>query len=105
MAWFTKVIPVLAKNGPSLWLVRGLMFAIGLAVSYVMLPVQTAAYARITSVDTGHATAIFTAAQRSAELLDRDPESIRVIAPDVGGGFGPKAVFYAEEAVIAAAAL
>jgi aerobic carbon-monoxide dehydrogenase large subunit len=40
-----------------------------------------------------------------ADLLDRDPESIRVIAPDVGGGFGPKAVFYAEDAVVAAAAL
>ena len=40
-----------------------------------------------------------------ADLLDRDPETIRVIAPDVGGGFGPKAVFYPEEAVVAAAAL
>jgi carbon-monoxide dehydrogenase large subunit len=40
-----------------------------------------------------------------ADLLDRDLESIRVIAPDVGGGFGPKAIFYAEEAVIPAAAL
>ncbi|HEV2630335.1 MAG TPA: xanthine dehydrogenase family protein molybdopterin-binding subunit [Pseudolabrys sp.] len=40
-----------------------------------------------------------------ADLLDRSLESIRVIAPDVGGGFGPKAIFYAEEAVIPAAAL
>jgi carbon-monoxide dehydrogenase large subunit len=40
-----------------------------------------------------------------ADLLDRELESIRVIAPDVGGGFGPKAIFYAEEAVIPAAAL
>ncbi len=40
-----------------------------------------------------------------ADLLARDPETIRVIAPDVGGGFGPKAVFYAEEAVVAFAAL
>jgi carbon-monoxide dehydrogenase large subunit len=40
-----------------------------------------------------------------ADLLDRQLESIRVIAPDVGGGFGPKAIFYAEEAVIPAAAL
>jgi len=39
------------------------------------------------------------------EMLERDPESIRVIAPDVGGGFGPKAIFYAEEAVVAQAAL
>jgi carbon-monoxide dehydrogenase large subunit len=40
-----------------------------------------------------------------AYLLGRDLETIRVVAPDVGGGFGPKAPFYAEEAVIAAAAL
>ncbi len=40
-----------------------------------------------------------------ADLLGRDLESIRMIAPDVGGGFGPKAIFYPEEAVIPAAAL
>ncbi len=40
-----------------------------------------------------------------ADLLGRNLESIRVIAPDVGGGFGPKAPFYAEEAVIPAAAM
>jgi carbon-monoxide dehydrogenase large subunit len=39
-----------------------------------------------------------------AELLNRNPEDIRVIAPDVGGGFGPKLIFYQEEAVIPAAA-
>jgi carbon-monoxide dehydrogenase large subunit len=40
-----------------------------------------------------------------ADLFERDLESIRVIAPDVGGGFGTKAPFYAEEAVIPAAAM
>jgi carbon-monoxide dehydrogenase large subunit len=40
-----------------------------------------------------------------ADLLERNLETIRMIAPDVGGGFGPKAPFYAEEAVIPAAAL
>jgi carbon-monoxide dehydrogenase large subunit len=40
-----------------------------------------------------------------AELTERDLESIRVIAPHVGGGFGTKAPFYAEEAVIPAAAM
>ncbi len=40
-----------------------------------------------------------------ADLLGRNLEQLRMIAPDVGGGFGPKAPFYAEEAVIPAAAL
>jgi carbon-monoxide dehydrogenase large subunit len=40
-----------------------------------------------------------------ADLFERDLESIRVIAPSVGGGFGTKAPFYAEEAVIPAAAM
>ena len=40
-----------------------------------------------------------------ADLFERDLESIRVIAPYVGGGFGTKAPFYAEEAVIPAAAM
>jgi carbon-monoxide dehydrogenase large subunit len=40
-----------------------------------------------------------------ADLLGRNLESIRMIAPDVGGGFGPKAPFYPEEAVISAAAM
>ena len=40
-----------------------------------------------------------------AGLLEKSPESIRVIAPDVGGGFGPKAIFYGEDAVVAAAAM
>ena len=40
-----------------------------------------------------------------ADLFERGLETIRVIAPAVGGGFGTKAPFYAEEAVIPAAAM
>ncbi len=40
-----------------------------------------------------------------ADLFAREESSVRVIAPDVGGGFGPKLVFYPEEAAVAAAAL
>jgi carbon-monoxide dehydrogenase large subunit len=40
-----------------------------------------------------------------ADLFERDLESIRVVAPFVGGGFGTKAPFYPEEAVIPAAAM
>ncbi len=39
------------------------------------------------------------------DLLGRDENGVRVITPDVGGGFGPKLVFYPEDAVVCAAAL
>lgn len=39
-----------------------------------------------------------------AAYLEREEIDVHVIAPDVGGGFGPKAVHYAEELVIALAA-
>lgn len=40
-----------------------------------------------------------------SDMLGLAEHQIRVVAPDVGGGFGPKAVFHPEELVIAAAAL
>jgi carbon-monoxide dehydrogenase large subunit len=40
-----------------------------------------------------------------AEIFKRDVENVRVIAPDVGGGFGPKNIFYPEEAAVAAASM
>jgi carbon-monoxide dehydrogenase large subunit len=40
-----------------------------------------------------------------AEFLELGPDKVRVIAPDVGGGFGPKAIFYGEDAVVAIAAV
>jgi aerobic carbon-monoxide dehydrogenase large subunit len=39
------------------------------------------------------------------ECLDLDLRRLRVVAPDVGGGFGPKARLYPEEIVLAALAL
>jgi aerobic carbon-monoxide dehydrogenase large subunit len=40
-----------------------------------------------------------------AAYLERDESSVRVIAPDVGGGFGPKAAVYPEEFAVALAAM
>lgn len=45
------------------------------------------------------------AARILAELLGREEASVRVVAPDVGGGFGPKLVFYPEEAATTIAAI
>ena len=40
-----------------------------------------------------------------ADHLGRDERSVRVVAPDVGGGFGPKCAMYPEEIAIPLAAL
>jgi carbon-monoxide dehydrogenase large subunit len=39
------------------------------------------------------------------ELLEWDPERLRIIMNDVGGGFGPKLPFYPEEAMVSIAAV
>jgi carbon-monoxide dehydrogenase large subunit len=39
------------------------------------------------------------------EMLEWDAERLRVVMNDVGGGFGPKLPFYAEEALVALAAV
>jgi carbon-monoxide dehydrogenase large subunit len=39
-----------------------------------------------------------------ADILETGLEEIRVVTPDVGGGFGPKAIFYPEDSVVAFAA-
>jgi aerobic carbon-monoxide dehydrogenase large subunit len=39
------------------------------------------------------------------DMLGRDENQVRVITPEVGGGFGPKLVFYPEDVVTALAAM
>lgn len=53
-----------------------------------------------TSSQTPHAARGFL-----CDLLGRDNQRVRVVLPDVGGGFGPKLAFYIEEAVVAVSAL
>jgi carbon-monoxide dehydrogenase large subunit len=53
-----------------------------------------------TSTQTPHA-----AKRYLCQLLGLDEDRLRVAAPDVGGGFGPKLVFYPEEVIVALAAL
>jgi MFS family permease len=53
----------------SLWVIRALVFGIGASVSFIMLPVQAAAFAQISPAETGHATAIFNTVQRTAAAV------------------------------------
>ncbi|PPR09875.1 MAG: Caffeine dehydrogenase subunit alpha [Alphaproteobacteria bacterium MarineAlpha11_Bin1] len=42
----------------------------------------------------------FLVKQNIVDMLGWEADKVRVIAPDVGGGFGPKTVYYVEEALI-----
>ena len=42
----------------------------------------------------------FLVKQNVCDMLGWEPDRLRVVAPDVGGGFGPKTVYYVEEALI-----
>lgn len=53
----------------SLWLVRAVIFLLGLGVANIMLPTQAATFAQISETDTGHASAIFNTAQRTGQAV------------------------------------
>ncbi len=58
-----------AGLGTSLWTIRALTFALGICASFIMLPNQAAAFAQVSSADTGHATAIFSVLQRASSSI------------------------------------
>jgi EmrB/QacA subfamily drug resistance transporter len=51
------------------WTIRAIMLVRGLALGFVFVPIQAAAYANITPEDTGRATAIFAALRQVAASL------------------------------------
>ena len=59
-------LALMAQVGPatSLWLVRLIMFAVGIGVSLVFIPNQAASMATITKAQTGRASAIFNAGKQ-----------------------------------------
>lgn len=73
-------------------------------------PMETRGYAAEFHAVTGQLTvwsagqAPFLEKKNLIEVLDWDPERLRIIMNDVGGGFGPKVIFYPEEALVAIAA-
>jgi MFS family permease len=63
LLWVTAMIALFCMVGPStsLWIVRLLMFGTGAGMAYVFLPVGVAAFATISSADTGRASVLFNA--------------------------------------------
>lgn len=63
LLWVTAMIALFCAVGPdtSLWIVRLLMFGTGAGMAYVFLPVGVAAFATISSAETGRASVLFQA--------------------------------------------
>ncbi|HWA67272.1 MAG TPA: MDR family MFS transporter [Mycobacteriales bacterium] len=55
--------------GTSLWLVRGLMFLLGLSIAHVFTPVQAAAFATISQASTGRGSTLFNTARQVGSAL------------------------------------
>jgi len=62
----TTMVLATAGTSTSLWEVRGLVFVLGMGAACVMLPNQASAFTRISSAETGHASAIYNTILRSA---------------------------------------
>jgi EmrB/QacA subfamily drug resistance transporter len=48
----------------NIWLIRGVMLAVGLAMAFAVTPGQAAAFARISAADTGRASTLFNASRQ-----------------------------------------
>ena len=60
VAIFMALLSLVGQN-TDLWLVRALMFLIGAGMAFAFIPVQAAAFATISSAETGQASALFNA--------------------------------------------
>jgi EmrB/QacA subfamily drug resistance transporter len=91
-----------AGSDTSLWLVRCWTFTLGIGTVFVALPLRTAAYARIDSRETGHATAIFSTAQRAGQAVGVAVLS-SILAIVAGNTIHPRADAFAAVFLAAAA--
>lgn len=105
LLWVTVMIGLFCLVGPgtSLWIVRLLMFGTGAGMAYVFLPVGVAAFATITSADTGRASVLFNAQNQLGGALGVALISGILAAVGVGTGPGQFSGYYA--AFVAAAVL
>ena len=59
------------------WTIRGLMFATGAGMAFVIMPQQAATFATISSADTGRASAIYNTQRQTAAALDTHAGHVR----------------------------
>jgi EmrB/QacA subfamily drug resistance transporter len=68
LVWVTAIIGTMTvlDGSPDLWVVRVQMFLVGAGMAFVVLPLQAASFATISSADTGRASAIFSTQRQLA---------------------------------------
>src|SRR5260370_37060897 len=65
-----EMLPLACRGlATSLWEIRPIMFARGIAMAFAFVPMQAATYANITPVDTGRASAIYSTQRQVAAAL------------------------------------
>ncbi len=71
LASVSVVTVVIALVGltADLWVLRGLMFAAGASIAFLFISQQAATFARVSSADTGQASAIFNTQRQVASML------------------------------------
>lgn len=69
VATMMTLLGLLMGLNTDLWLMRGLLFLTGAGMAYLFLPVQAAAFATISSADTGRASALFNAQRQLGAAL------------------------------------
>jgi EmrB/QacA subfamily drug resistance transporter len=68
LAFFTGLLAFVDVH-TSLWDIRAILFARGLATAFVSVPLQTTVYANITPVDTGRASALYSVQRQVSAAL------------------------------------
>jgi EmrB/QacA subfamily drug resistance transporter len=69
VATMMTLLGLLIGFNTDLWVMRALMFLTGAGMAYIFLPVQAAAFATISSADTGRASAFFNAQRQLGAAL------------------------------------
>ena len=99
----------LVGQDTNLWLMRTLMFLVGVGMAYAFIPVQTAAFATISTAETGQASALFNAQRQvgasvGVALLSTVISAVGLTQLSAGGRAVPNLAAY-HAAFVAAAAL
>jgi EmrB/QacA subfamily drug resistance transporter len=81
------VIIALVGLTADLWVLRGLMFAVGASIAFLFISQQAATFARVSSADTGQASAIFNTQRQVASML-----GVALLATLLSARLGPGGV-------------